>query len=233
VTRCLGPAIAERAQRIASAESEIDAPAPAARTDQTLGGSSASTTGIRARKSKRIWWAVAASSAALLLIGSLALGGGHGADPTPVASTPVASTPVKPSAAPEATKPAAAVSDSPITVMLRASPPKALLYLDNGPALPNPYQLTVIPDTNPHQLRASAPGFADRVEDLRLDSSKEVQLTLSTLAVGAHPASMRPKASAQPTITHTAPTPPGPGDMPKVITKRPRVLDPDNPFGAP
>jgi len=235
VTRCLGPAIAERAQRITSAESEIDAPAPAARTaEQTLGGSSASTTDVRARNSRRIWWAVAASSAALVLIGSLALSGGHSADPMPVASTPA-----KPSALPEAAKPEASASNSPITVMLRASPPNALLYLDDGPALPNPYQLTVTPDAIPHQLRASATGFADRVEELRLDSSKEVQLTLSTLVAGVHPPSLKPRAGAQPTTTHTAqtthtaPIPPAPGDMPKVVTKRPRVLDPDNPFAAP
>jgi hypothetical protein len=109
-----------------------------------------------------------------------------------------------------------------------------VLYLDDGPALPNPYQLTVTPDANTHLVRAAAPGFTDRVEELRLDSSKEVQLTLATLtlATGSRLPSVKPKANTE-TTSHTATQPPGPGELPKVVTKRPRVLDPDNPFGQP
>ncbi|MEI9936987.1 MAG: protein kinase [Pseudomonadota bacterium] len=231
VTECLGRSIAERAQRIALAETELDAsdlpPAPPP-TEQTLGGSSATTAGERARKSKRIWWGAAVAGGTLLLLGWLAIGGAHGNAPPVVASAPV-----KPSVAPRESASAAAPNNS-ITVTLRAYPPRAVLYFDDGPPLPNPYRLTVPPDSNAHQVRASAPGFGDRVEELRLDSSKEVQLTLSTLVPGTatHLSNVKPRASAQPP-THTALPPPGPGDMPKVITKRPRVLDPDNPFEAP
>jgi len=105
------------------------------------------------------------------------------------------------------------------------------LFLDDGPALPNPYQLTVLPDSKAHQVRASAPGFADRTEDIRLDASKEVRLTLTALPPGAHPAIAKPKASAE--VTRTGTPAPTSGDLPKVVTKRPRVLDPDNPFDAP
>jgi len=231
VNECLGPSIAERAQRIAAAENELDAPPPAQPpVEQTLGGSSATTSGEGARKSRRIWWAAAAASAALLLVGSLSLGGGHGG-----AAVPIASAPAKPSAQPELPPVAATATAAPITsvtVMLRASPPRAVLYLDDGPALPNPYQMTVAPDSNTHLVRASAHGFADRVEELRLDSSKEVLVTLSMLAPGARPPSVKPKTSPE-ASTHSVAPPPGPGELPKVVTKRPRVLDPDNPFAAP
>jgi serine/threonine-protein kinase len=235
VNECLGSAIAERALRIASAENELDAPPPPPpTTEQTLGGSSATTTGERARKSKRLWWAAAAAaSAAVLLVGSLSLRGGHGGE------VPISSAPVQPSAAPEAPPSAAAAAataapNTPITVTLRASPPRAVLYLDDGPALPNPYQLTVTPDSNAHIVRASAHGFADRVEELHLDSSKEVLLTLLQLglATNARPASVKPKTNTEASSHSVAPST-GPGELPKVVTKRPRVLDPDNPFATP
>jgi len=235
VTECLGRSIAERAQRIATAENELDAPPPAAPpTELTLGGSSATASG-EARKSKRIWWAAAAGGAGLLLIASFALDGGdHGTAPTVVASA----TSATPSAAPNSVQPTTttttttattpAASETPITVMLIADPRRAALYLDDGPQLPNPYRLTVIPDSRPHQVRASAPGFADRTEELRLDANKEIRLTLSALPPGVR--FVKPKASAE--VTHTATPTPTSGDLPKVVTKRPRVLDPDNPFGA-
>jgi eukaryotic-like serine/threonine-protein kinase len=233
VTECLGSAIAERAQRIASAESELDAPPPPTPppTEQTLGGSSATTSGERARKSKRIWWGAAVGSALLLLVASLTLGGRPG-DAPPVAASAPAPSP-KPNVEPEVAASAKPASQ-PITVTLRAYPPRAVLYYDDGPALPNPYQLVVLPDANAqHQVRASAPGFADRAEELRLDASKEVRLTLSALTPGtaARLPSVKPKSSAD--STHTGAPTPASGDLPKVVTKRPRVLDPDNPFAEP
>jgi eukaryotic-like serine/threonine-protein kinase len=234
VTACLGPSINERAQRIAAAEHELDAPPQAPSPgEQTLGGSSATAPGERARKSRRMWWAIAAASCAVLLVGSLALGGGPGADPPRVAS---AASPLK-SALPEppasATGPATSTSEQPITITLRAYPPRAVLYYDDGPALANPTKLVVIPDANAqHQVRASAPGFSDRTEELRLDASKEVRLTLSALAPGAaaRAPSVRPKPSAE--VTRAGTPTSAPGELPKVVTKRPRVLDPDNPFAA-
>jgi len=235
VNECLGKSIAERAQRIASAENELDAPAPPAPPmEQTLGGSSATTGGERARKSKRIWWAVAGGAASLVLVASFALGGGHEATPS-VPNVSVTASAVASSAAPSATAsvvPAAttaATEKSPVTISLLAHPARAALYLDDGPALPNPYRLTVVPDSLPHQIRASAPGYADRTEELRLDGNKEVRLTLSALPPGAR--APRPRPSAEPARTGTpAPTS---GDLPKVVTKRPRILDPDNPFAVP
>ncbi|MEI9951030.1 MAG: serine/threonine-protein kinase [Pseudomonadota bacterium] len=242
VTECLGSSITERAQRITLAENELDAPAPPPQpTEQTLGGSSATTTqhrlGERARKSKLVWSAVAAASAALLLVGWLTLGGAHGEVPAVVASAPSLTPGLAPSAV--AAVAAAATSENPITVTLRAYPPRAALYLDDGPALPNPYRLTVLPDSKAHQLRAAAPGFTDRVDELRFDESKEVRLTLSALPPGTAGRSPTAKLKASADVPHTGTgtataTPvPTSGDLPRVVTKRPRVLDPDNPFAAP
>ncbi|HEY5373965.1 MAG TPA: serine/threonine-protein kinase [Polyangiaceae bacterium] len=236
VAECLGSAIAERAQRITSAETELDAPLPpASPAEQTFGGSSASTTqrsSGRARTSKLVWSAAAAAAAAgaVLLLGVwLTFRGQHGNVPAVVASVSKLTASAAPSAA--GPTPAAAASENPITVTLLAYPPRAALYLDDGPALPNPYRLTVLPDSNAHQVRASAPGFSDRTEELRLDSNKEVRLTLSTLAPGPHLPSVKPKPSVE--VPHTGAQTPASGDLPRVVTKRPRVLDPDNPFATP
>lgn len=231
VNERLGKAIAERAQRIAAAENELDAPPPPPPpTEQTLSGSSATNPGERS--AKRIWGGVAAGGIALLFVLVLALRGGGETAPPLVASASVAAPSAAPSAAPVATTATpASEAEAPITVTLIASPSRAALYLDDGPALPNPYQLTVVPDSKPHQVRAAAPGFADRTEELRLDGNKEVKLTLSALASGAHPALAKPKASSD--AAHPGTTAPTSGDLPKVVTKRPRVLDNDNPFAAP
>ena len=238
VNECLGSSIAERAQRIASAENELDAPPPPSPppTEHTLGGSSATTTQLRlserARKTRLIWSGAAAGSAALLVFGWLTFGRTQ-ADLPPVVASAAISTPPAPSAAPPVA--ATATDESPITITLRANAPRAALYLDDGPALPNPYQLTVLRDSNSHRVRAVAPGFSDHTEELRFDGSKEVRLTLSALAPGANAGKgltgPKPKASADPAHTGT-PTPPV-GELPKVTTKRPRVLDPDNPFAEP
>jgi len=228
----LGKAIAERAQRIASAENELDAPPPPAPpTEQTLGGSS-TTTAERARNSKRIWGAIAAGAAALALVVSLALRGSHDTAPPVIASAASAATPSTPASAAAPASATTTATEAPVTLTLSASPARAALYLDDGPALPNPYQLTVPPDSKAHQIRASAPGFVDRTEELRLDTNKEVRLTLSPLPPGTHVPIAKPKASAEPTRTGTPAS--TSGDLPKVVTKRPpRVLDSDNPFESP
>jgi len=228
----LGKSIAERTQRIASAENELDAPPPPAPpTEQTLGGSAATTPGERARKSKRIWAGIAGGAVALALVATLALRGSHDTAPSLVASAPSVVAPSAPTSAVPATTPTPTASEMPITVTLVASPARATLYLDDGPALPNPHQLNVLPDSKLHRVRASAPGFADRTEELLLDASKEVRLALSALAPGTHASLAKTRPSAEQARTNV-PVPTS-GDLPKVVTKRPRVLDPDNPFAAP
>ena len=232
VNQCLGASIAERSRRIASAESELDAPPTTTPpTADTLNGSAANTellTVERARKSKQMWRVVAAAGGALLLVGWLALSRAQSKPLAPVSSAASASSSLVPStatpspAAPETAR----AADSTITVTLRASPSRAALYLDDGPALPNPYRLTVQPDALPHRVRASASGFSERAEELRFDESKDVLLTLSASSPG-----VRPHISKPPTGAPEPPSPTvAPGELPKVTGKRPRTLDPDNPF---
>jgi len=233
VNERLGKAIADRAQRIASAENELDAPpSPPPPAEHTLGGSSATTTGFRTRKSMRIWGGIVVAAAALVLVGVFALRGEPAPAPAIVASAPVpALTPsAAPSAPPVATTPPA--SESPITLTFAASPTRATLYLDDGPALPNPYQLTVLPDSKVHQVRASAPGFIERTEELRFDTSKEVRLSLTALPPGTRAIAKPKPAQGSPEVAHPSTPAPTSGDLPKVVTKRPRVLDPDNPFAS-
>jgi len=234
VNERLGKAIAERMQRIATAENELDAPPPPPPpTEQTLGGSSATTPGERARKSKRIWAGIAGGAVALALVISLAVRSSRDTAPPLVASVASAVAPSAPASALPATttKATASATEMPITVTLVASPARATLYLDDGPALPNPHQMTVLPDSRLHRVRASAPGFADRTEELLLDGTKEVRLALSALAPGSHASQAKARPSAEQVRT-SVPVPTS-GDLPKVVTKRPRVLDPDNPFAAP
>src|SRR5690606_42165765 len=61
-----------------------------------------------------------------------------------------------------------------LVITLRAEPAHAILYLDDGPALPNPYQASVSRDERPHVLRARAPGYLEQSKELRFDQSKEV-----------------------------------------------------------
>jgi serine/threonine-protein kinase len=239
VNQYLGTSIAERVKRIASAESALDAPPPPAAppVEHTLGGSSASTERLtieRARKSKQMWRAAAAGSGALLLVGWLALSRAQDRSPATVASTSVPSAKQievpKSATAPETPSAAAAV---PVTVTLRAEPERAALYLDDGPALPNPYRMTVVPDSRTHKVRAAATGFNDRAEELRFDGNKEVLLTLSASSGSlVRPRNQKVPASAASPVS-TPVSSPVPGDLPKVTTKRPRTLDPDNPFGPP
>ena len=233
VNQCLGVSIAERAKRIASAESALDAPPPTAPppAEHTLGGSAASTQRLtieRARKSRQLWRGAAAASGALLLVGWLALSRAQNRTPATVASVSSAKQAIAPQT-PTPPEPPSSAVDRVVTVTLRAEPPRATLYLDDGPALPNPYRLTLPPDAHTHKVRASAPGFSDQSEELRFDGSKDVLLTLSAASGPA----VRPRTPKTPAIPPVPVAVPMPGELPKVTPKRPRTLDADNPFGAP
>ena len=126
---------------------------------------------------------------------------------------------------------------APITVTLRASPARATLYFDDGPRYQTPISLTVWPDSIHHQLRdvAGLHGAHGRAAPRRQQGS-------SAHALGSRPGSRRcrgetvtaPQRNRTPGTQHrehrTQDTPArGTGDLAKVITKRPRTSDPDNP----
>jgi hypothetical protein len=112
--------------------------------------------------------------------------------------------------------------------------------------LPNPYSISVSADGSSHQIRASADGYASRVEQVTFDRSKEIVLVLSEAQAphnnrrAAAPGVPAARAPARPN-TPPSPVPPSPeqpqvepgrkfGELPTVIKKPPRSLDNDNPF---
>ena len=229
----LGPKITERAQRIAAAERDIDASPTPPPAEQTLGGSSATTLGgaraAHARQSRVRWAVIAAGVSVLLLVGGLELNRFIHAETPPHAQT----TKVTPDPEPT-TQVVTPKAPSSITVTLRAEPAQAVLFLDNGSALPNPYKLSVAKDEIVHRVRAAAAGFNDRVERLRFDENKEVTLTLSALSLstGTQPRSTGTKVGTAAPIHSDAPLV-RPGELPPIVKKPPRKLDSDNPFATP
>jgi serine/threonine-protein kinase len=227
VRETLGKRIAARQVQIASVENDLDVPAPVTLPgEETLSGSATGKTPnvpAAARRSRAVPFA-AAGIAALALVGWMALSHNRRADPKvgaePSVGAPLSSAPSAPSA------PSAAPSAD-ITLTLRAEPAEAVLYLDEGSALPNPYQLVVRADRSNHHLRAVAPGFAERVEPLTFDHSKEVVVALSGRAAQpSTPGSKHPKPAVPP-----VPSARKPGDV-TVTKKAPRTLDTDNPFAV-
>lgn len=230
---CLGTSIADRARRIALAEKEIDSPPPppAPATEQTLGGSAKSTLSLayaeRARKSK-LKWSLGAASAGLLAV--IAYFGLRPAHVQPITEPVIASVArVEPPAS--SAGPGRPLGDAAITVTLRAEPAQAILFLDDGAALPNPYKLTVTPGAAPHLVRAAAAGFNERIEEVRFDASKEVLISLSGITGSGRPHVPSTKPVAASNVKTT--TPPRVGELPTVTRKPPRTLDPDNPFARP
>jgi len=238
VKSTLGARIEERKNSIDSAAQAIETGAPlevpVAPQPETLSGTSDNVVPSAGKLGKHpMRWAAAAGVAALLSLGvALAARGSKDPGPPPAGSALV-SEPAKP--APAAETPTPADSER-LVITLRAEPAHAILFLDDGPPLPNPYQASVSRDTQPHVLRARAPGYLEQSKELHFDRSKEVLVVLSkepTLA--PKPAAPRPTtARPQPQQTGTpkpAVTPTRvPGELPTVTRKPPRPLDPDNPF---
>jgi eukaryotic-like serine/threonine-protein kinase len=230
----LGQPIAERARRIAAAEIEIDTPpAPQAPpTELTLGGSAANTEALgkarRARRSK-VKWSIAGATAVLALVGWFGL---HRAKVDPALATGAIKAEPGPSSAAVIPTPS---PDRTVTITLRAEPAQAVLFLDDGAALPNPYKLAVTPDALPHRVRAAAAGYTERVQDVSFDRDQELALNLVTIAGDTRPHNGSGKSTAAGVpSTHTTPAvTTRAGELPPIVKKPPRTLDSDNPFASP
>jgi serine/threonine-protein kinase len=233
---CLGTKIAERARRITVAEGQIDNPPP--QGEQTLTGSSANTNSIgrseQSRKSRLKRGLVAAGVCGLVLFGFLGLRRFGHSEPAPVSpvkaalsSAPVPTRDADPVPAPTATTGANVET---VSITLRAEPARAVLFLDDGSALPNPYTFSVARGELEHHLRATAAGFSDRTQPVRFDSNKEVVITLPALTrTQSHSGGASPTS----TTPHVDPGTTRPGDLPTITKKPPRTLDSDNPFAKP
>jgi hypothetical protein len=158
----------------------------------------------------------------------MALSHNRRTDPKVGAEPSVGATLSSAPSAPSAPPAASAAPSADITLTLRAEPADAVLYLDDGSVLSNPYQLVVHADLSNHHLRAVAPGFVERVEPLTFDHSKEVVVALSGRA--PQPSTLGPK-HPKPAVP-PAPSARKPGDSSTVTKKAPRTLDTDNPFAG-
>jgi serine/threonine-protein kinase len=130
-----------------------------------------------------------------------------------------------------------------VVITVKTEPPDAVIRIDEGPPLVSPYRATVQPDQRDRTLLASAPGYEDRTQRVRFDQTKEIVLVLPKLlattpvrekpdrqAPRVYAPSPTPTPRATPVETVTPPT--GPGELPMVKKKKPRSLDPDNPFAS-
>ena len=130
------------------------------------------------------------------------------------------------------TRARSAISDHVITVILDDSLTKAELSLDDGPPLPNPYTLNVVPDSRPHRLRVRLAGFEDREQDITFDRGRDVVVVLRASAAGNRKPGPRVATPQQPHVGEQPAKPQQPkmGELPPVGKRVPRTLDNDNPF---
>src|SRR5262249_6230090 len=127
-----------------------------------------------------------------------------------------------------------------VSISLRVEPPQAELFVDDGPALSSPQDLSVVPDGRVHRVRARLSGFEDREETLTFEQNQSLVLVLKPSSHRATASNRRAATrSATPAqITTPAPdattSPANPGrklgELPTVIKKPPRTLDSENPF---
>lgn len=240
VASSLGERMAKRLQNVEAALAVINAPAvPEPEPErpnfaETLSGSAASTdpeppTGGR-RPRKAVWASLAALAAVLSLGVALAARRSEGDAPPPAATV---STAALPPAASATAPPTPIEPGANVVITVRAVPAEAAVFLDDGPALPNPHYVTVTPDSRPHRVRAAASGYADSVQEVAFDRSKEIVVVLREQTPGVRkPSGARPVAGT-PTVTPSATPTRKLGELPPVTKKPPRSLDSDNPFAQP
>lgn len=244
VSSALGERVAERARAVEAALTAIDSPEqpapepPRPAGAETLSGSAASTlpgNQLQRAPRKAMWTALAGGAVALSVVAALASRG----TPTPTPTSPTAS--VSPAisepARVESPKEAQPAAVQEVTINLRAEPAKAELSLDDGPPLPNPYSMSVLPDSRPRKLRVRLAGFEDREQDITFDRARDVVVVLRPSAGNRKANVVRPGSPAQPVVSAAeSPAQPAPrpiGELPPVTKKVPRTLDADNPFATP
>lgn len=157
------------------------------------------------------------------------------------ASKAVASVPVV--AIPTATATAAPSSSAPTTntvnVRIRVSPPNATLSIDGATVPGNPYVGTFPRGTATHSLRAIAPGYLPKAEDMSFEEDTAVDLSLERQPQVVY---RRGQAVSQPQATPVAAPAPAPAPNPSPAQATDinpngghaprRTIDPNNPYGS-
>lgn len=132
--------------------------------------------------------AVVSVAGTILLLGAWAISG-QNAQPdaarTTVKSPATASPPLQPEAVTPATTVRVAAQPKSATMLgqtvplvIRATPPDAVLYLDGLPLPSNPYAVSVRADGEPHLIRATGPGLQMQERVITLDRERIVSFDL-------------------------------------------------------
>jgi serine/threonine-protein kinase len=150
----------------------------------------------------------------------------------PVVAIPTATATVAPSAS--------APSTNTVNVRIRVSPPTATLSIDGASVPGNPYVGTFPKGTAVHSLRAIAPGYLPKAEDLTFEDDTAVDLSLERQPQVVY---RRGQPVSQPQATPvSAPAPapapaPPPAQTPDINPNGGhaprRTIDPNNPYGTP
>lgn len=241
VATALGARVAERQHSVEAAliaiDSPEDAPEPRPVGAETLSGSAASTlpgNQVSRPPRKAMWTALAGAAVVLSVVAAVASRGSPPPPgPSPSASAiPAIAEPPRVVEQPKDVTPPPAQPAQEITIHVRAEPSKAEISLDDGPALPNPYSVSLVPDGRSHRLRVHLAGYEDREQDITFDRSRDLSVVLRPAPASGNRKVVRSNnTSVTPAVPdQTQHTGPKLGELPAVTKKVPRTLDNDNPF---
>jgi hypothetical protein len=79
-----------------------------------------------------------------------------------------------------------------VQLILRAAPPEATFRIDDGPSLENPYVGDVPRSVNKHTITAVAPGYIERMREVRFDSNLTLDLSLEKAQNGGERSTQHP-----------------------------------------
>jgi serine/threonine protein kinase len=113
-----------------------------------------------------------------------------------------------------------------VAVTLRAAPSESRLVLDGEP-VPNPYSVRVPLSSTTHSVRAAAPGHREQSDTVVFDRDRSVVLELVRVPVANPSGQAQTRKTPPRSVTVDA------GRPADKTERKPRVLDPDNPFATP
>jgi serine/threonine-protein kinase len=182
--------------------------------------------------------AVVGIAAAVLLLGAWAISGSSkGGKAAPGVTTPAASATAKlpvnagaqlppsvavpPPSAQTAPQPAAApILAQTVPLVISASPPEAVLYMDGLPLHSNPYAASVRADGEMHLIRATGPGLQTQERVITLDRERVVSFDLGPRAVRLSARStVRKPGPSNGAGSYAAIAPPVEAPAPRVTTR--------------
>jgi len=142
-------------------------------------------------------------------------------------------------AAPPAAPPSSAPAQDLADIEIRVSPEQATIAVDGVTVAGNPFRGRYSIGSGIHRVRATAPGYIARVEDVAFKSSMTVELVLDRIPQGhvfvpvpAHPP-VAARPPAPPPVRQDRQDPPASPDVPpQGGTKPRRAIDVSSPYGV-